>query len=664
MHSHHGHSHGEELRGCSNFVLLVGTPNSGKTTLFNALTGASGRVGNWPGVTTGLRAGRAGRYCIVDTPGLYHLDGSSMEEEILLRSMLNLKPEAVILVVDGANPEAGLALLVEVAEVYDGRVTVAIAKSDLARELGIEIDTRGLASRLGTRVISVSALRGYGVSELLQALEDSSRPHVRVDYGGLEAEIERLAVELKPPRPLDSRGVAVQLLAGDKVLARLLGVEAPGGYWDHVFDSRLRLVEELAEAYVRHGGRSRVLTGLDRVLLHPVLGPVAGFAVLTLAFLAVFSINIGFPLNILLDAVGLHGAAVWLEEHSLAEAIAGVFEDIVESVPGDGIASNLARSILLGVGIVASFIPLIALATGFMAALEDSGVLTRIAASFHPALSRFGLSGASVYPLLIAYGCNVPAVYSTRILPVSEKLRLLAAIPFMICSARLVVLVAFVYAFFPTPVEQALAAAGLYMTGTLMALVAAGLAGRITGARGGRPSLVMVLPPMKAPSMKVVYWSVKSSLLHFLKKMGGPITVAAVVIYGFLLIEVGGRLVGAMVGGFVGTIFKPLGIGDDVAWVLGLAALTGSLVKEVVLETIGIAYGVPSPSEAVSLLGLTETQALAVLFFYMTYVPCIGTMFSIASETSWKTTARIVAYTLTVATLGMYLVYGVTTLLW
>ncbi len=664
MHDHHDNGQARGLKGCSNFVLLVGTPNSGKTTLFNALTGSSGRVGNWPGVTTGLRAGRAREYCIVDTPGLYHLDGSSMEEEILLRSIINLKPEAVILVIDGANPESGLALLFEVAEVYDGGLVVAIAKSDLGEELGIEIDVAGLGRRLGLPVVAVSALRGEGVSRLLQAISQASRPRIKVNYGSLEEAVRRLESSLEPPRPFHPRGVAVQLLAGDAIIAKLLGVEPADGYWDQVFDSRLRLVEDLAEAYVRHRGKSRTLTALDRLLLHPLAGPPAGFAILILAFLAVFSINIGFPLNILLDAAGFHNAAAWLEEHSLAEAVAGVFERLVEAVPGDGVVSNLARSILLGVGIVASFIPLIALATGFMAALEDSGVLTRIAASFHPALSRFGLSGASVYPLLIAYGCNVPAVYSTRILPVAEKLRLLAAIPFMICSARLIVLVAFAYAFFPSPIEQALAAASLYMAGTLMALAAAGLADRITGARGGRPSLVMLLPPMKRPSLKVVYWSVRGSLLHFVKKMGGPITVAAIVIYGLLLVEVGGVLLGEAIGGVIGLLFKPLGVDDGVAWILGLATLTGALVKEVILETIGIAYGVPSPSEAVSLLGLSEAQALAVLFFYMTYVPCIGTMASIASESSWRTTARITVYTLAAALAGMYLVYGVASLLW
>ncbi|MEB3774739.1 MAG: ferrous iron transport protein B [Desulfurococcales archaeon] len=675
------------LKECRRVVLLVGTPNSGKSTLFNYLSGGNVRVGNWPGVTAEIYYHKRGDQCIVDLPGVYGLGGGSVEEEMLISTLANIGNVTVLFILDGTQPEAGIYLLVQLLEAYKGPVKVIVTKSILSHGLGIHIDVEGLERRLGLPVIRVSVLEGIGVDKLAKALEtEEGRARVRINYGSLDGYIEMLEHKLsgtvKIPN-LSPRWIAAQLLSGDPIIRalvsrsrsdiveeadRIAAMLAEQGVdpEEVIASQRLNYAEDLVRRHVIRRRPGELYTRLEKVLLHPILGPLAGGLVLFTSFLMVFTLSTGFPLNMILYMAGFEGAARALEEYSIVGLIGGLFSIAVERIPeSPGLLDEVLASVLSGVGIVASFIPLIAIATAFMALLEDSGIMTRIAVAFHPFMQRMGVSGRSVYPYLLGLGCNVPAVMATRLLPERERVRVIVSLPLVICSARLIVLITFVFAFFHNPLVQASVAVSVYILSSILALFTARIAGLLSGRSiGEKVYLVMDLPLMHKPSMKVVWWSVRSSLIHFIKKMGGPITVAAIIIW--LLLSVSspsGYSLGEHIGGAVGIIFKPIGISGDASWILGLSMLTGSLVKEVIIETIGVAKMMPDPQEAVSSLALTPAQAYSVLLFYMFYTPCIATAMAIYFETrNRRLLASTILYTFSIATIIMYLSYTILSL--
>lgn len=681
----HHHAAATEARGaieeCKEAVLLVGTPNSGKSTIFNHITGGKSRIANWPGVTVDVSYHVIDDMCIVDTPGAYSVDGATVEEEILANAIVEMKPRRIVFVLDGLQPEAGIYLLLQILEAYEGPVEVLVTKYLLSHGAGIHIDVDGLSRRLDVNVYKVSLLEGVGEDKVLEAVMGGrarARKPILIDYGPLEAYIKVLEGMIRNHNvhPLSPRWLAVQLLAGDNVARSIASTLDPGIVREAerivstllsqglepeelIAIARLNAAEELARSVVIRRTPGELSSRIDKVLLHPVAGPLASAGILFAAFFAVFSLSLGFPLNILLEAVGLHGVASLIEEYSLVGMVSTLFEALLSRMPDAGLHWEVLKGVLSGVGVVASFIPLIAIATAFLAVLEDSGVMTRIAVSLHPFLERLGVSGRSVYPYLLGLGCNVPAIMTSRLLPSHERMKVVLSIPFVICSARLIVLLAFTFAFFRSPLVQALVAVSIYTLSAAVALATARIAHRIYGGTNpGKPYLVMELPLMHKPSPRVVWWSVRSSVAHFIRKMAGPITVAALIIWLLLEAPVGGPSIGRAVGGVLGMLFEPLGVEGHAAEILGLAGLAGSLVKEVIVETIGVAYGTPDPRVAVASLGLDPAQAYSVLVFFMFYTPCIATAVAVYSEArSLRTLASLVLYSLAVATLLMYTTY-------
>ena len=670
----------DEIRECNDIVLLVGTPNSGKSTLFNQATGGKSRIANWPGVTADLHYTRLGETCIIDTPGVYTIDGGSIEEEILVNALISLKPGKIVFVMDGLQPEASIYLLTQLLEAYEGPVEVLVTKSLLSHGAGIHIDVDGLSSRLGIRISRVSLLEGVGMEKVREAVSSNraQRSRLRIGYGPLEPYIHILEQVIDEDKisPVSKRWLAVQLLAGDQVARSVAssigddivreadriksalasqGVDLEG----ITASARLDAAEALARRFVVRRAPGELGARIDRIMLHPVLGPLASVAILFAAFFAVFSISLGFPLDMVLYSLGMSYAATLIEEYSLAGIVGMVFDWLISMIPDQGLAWGLVSGVLSGVGVVASFIPLIAVATAFLALLEDSGVMTRIAVSLHPFLQRLDVSGRSIYPYLLGLGCNVPAIMTSRLLPAGERMRVIFSIPFVICSARLIVLLAFVSAFFRGPLMQAVVAVSIYTLSALVALLTAKAAHRIYGGQDpGRLYLIMDLPLMHKPSIRVVWWSVRSSLAHFIRRMAGPITLAAVIIWLLLQAPGGGSSMGHTIGSILGAIFKPLGVGEEQSQILGLAGIAGSLVKEVIVETIGVAYGSPDPREAVTMLGLTPAQAYSILVFFMFYTPCIATAVAVYSESGKpRILASLIAYSLVVAVTLMYLTY-------
>ncbi len=691
-------------RECSIVAALAGSPNVGKTSLFNTLTGRAEKVANWPGVTVELKTAvvrmDGTRVCLVDLPGTYGLSGAGGEEKVARDFLIYEKPDVVVALADSTNLEKTLYLPIEIAE-YTGAMVLALTKIDAAEARGIRIDVDGLARELGVRVVATSALKKRGLDELREAiLEVAKKPGkpLRVDYGALEPYIERLeeliASECRGLRNGAARWLAVRLLEGlewtPSVVRGLCGAAAervlseaerlrreyreatgrdPG---QDAVAARYRLVERLVSRHVvRKASVEAQVSRLDAILLRPVVGPLASLAILLGIFMLIFTLNTGFPLNLILDSLGLHNAAALLEEYSIAGLMGMLFDSLAEvarnSLQPEWLASLIADGVIGGVGLVLSFVPLIALIYAVFGALEDTGIAPRIAVSFDALMRKFGIGGKAVFPAIMGLGCNVPAVAAARIMDTRrERLAVALAVPMVPCQARLVVILAFTAAFFAGlgPAAAAAAALGIYVIAYAAFLFTAWLVSRLVGGEEEEEEYFIELPPLQAPSARVVWWHVRSAVEHFLVRAGTVILVLSIVTW--VLTSYTPSLTPAedpasSIAAALGKLLAPLaevtfGVGSEVAWRLGFAFIQGLIAKEVFLDALAMTApgGIAgTPEEAVTYLGLTPAQAFAVLVAVTLYMPCIATLATIYAETrSAKMTLGILVYSITLATVA------------
>ncbi|AEM39182.1 ferrous iron transport protein B [Pyrolobus fumarii 1A] len=688
---------------CSIVAALAGAPNVGKTSLFNTLTGRAERVANWTGVTVDLKTAVVPydnqRLCIVDLPGTYGLSGSGPEEQVARDFLIHQKPDVIIALADATNLEKTLYLPLEVAE-YSGNTIIALTKIDAAEAKGIKIDVEGLSRDLGIPVVATSSLRGLGLDTLQETIvKVASRPGkpLHIDYGDLEEYIakleELLRSECKSTRDGLTRWLAVRLLEGldwaPRIVEELCGEAAkrvieeaerlrdeyrrrtgkdPG---QHAVAARYRMVEKLVEKHVvKRPARDSSLTKVDVLLLHPIAGPVLSLLLLLGAFLLVFTLNTGFPLNMILDALGFSEAAALLEEYSIAGILGMIFGHIADIIRGsvrpEWLASLLADGIVSGVGLVLSFTPLIAFVYAVFGALEDTGLAPRIAVAFDRFLRKFGVGGKAIFPAIMGLGCNVPAVTAARIIESSrERLVTILAVPLIPCQARLVVILAFTAAFFAEhgPLVTAVVALSMYAVAYAVFLLTTWILSKLLGNEVNEEYFIE-LPPLQKPSWKVIWWYVRSSVEHFLVRAGTIILVLSIVTWfatSYTPVLAPTDDPGESIAASVGKALAPLieivfDVSHDIAWRLGFGFVQGLAAKEVFLEALAMTApeGIPktSPEEAISYLNLTPAQAYAVLLAVTLYMPCVATLATIYSEVrNGKLTAAILAYTLSLATL-------------
>ena len=700
-------------KDCDYIVALVGAPNSGKTTLFNVLTGSSEFVANWPGVTVDVRVAvmrvDSKRLCVVDLPGTYSISGDTAEERVT-RSFLAENPVDVIVVLaDSTILERSLYLPLEVMSVYDN-VILVLTKADEAEKKGISIDVKGLSRELGIPVIMISALEGKGIDELLRVIreyiESKRRPTqgVKIDYGKLSPYIEELAKhihklgvderrakwfaaaliqghewvieelkKLKHDNRDDGKDIEELERLAKRIRDRLRRegiepvVEIPRIYYD--------LAAALYEKYVKKKEEEVKLSRLDRLLLHPFLGPVisglASFAIILLAYI----VATGSPLDSLLDALGFHRAARLVSEYSLVNLVAAGMDwlaSVAESaIPNPVIARMIGEGVLsssYGVGLVISFLPLVAVMMLILGVLEDSGVLTRLAAGFDNVFRRFGVSGKALFPVLVSFGCNVPGVLSTRIMENEEERRaVIFALPFIPCSARLTVILAFAHVFFGSGIEKALVVLVVYAIAIMAFLLTLRLFGYFEGLEPSE--LVLELTPIKKPSMRVVWWFFWDKIKHFLVRAGTVITIASIILWilasygpsGYLKYSETSYNPGASYAASIGKAMAPyvellFGVNESLAWRIGFGLLGGFLAKEVFLDSLAAVSPIHSNGEEFATLkaySLDPWTALALLVAVTLYVPCISTLSVIYAETrSIKLTTTVFLYDLSVASLA------------
>ncbi len=643
-------------------IALSGNPNVGKTTVFNAITGARQHVGNWPGVTVehmvGKKRFRGVDLEVVDLPGTYSLTAYSADEVVTRDFIIDERPDVVVQVVDASNMERNLYLTTQLMELGT-RVVIALNMVDIADARGDTIDTGRMEEFLEIPVVKTVGSKGEGIDELLNVIIDEARlgPHHEheIGYGEeLEETIAHLVRIVARDRKIKDRyplrWVAVKLLEGDEnVLSKLKG--SPVERQVRRFLKKVDQVEiEAVMADKRYEAINAVLPQvctrcvirmspsdmIDRVLTNKYLGIPIFLALMWGAFELTFTV--AAPFMSMID-IGLG---------HLASAIHA-------NVAHEGLASLLADGILGGVGFVLIFMPNIFILFLLLAILEDSGYMSRAAFIMDRLMYKLGLHGKSFIPMLMGFGCNVPAIMATRSIE-DRKDRLITILvnPFMACGARLPVFVLFAGAFFGRTAGAVIFS--LYVLGIVVAIVTAKLL-RTTVLKGRPAPFIMELPPYRLPT-------VRTSVLHmwdhgrmYLKKAGTIILLGAIIMWFLASYPAGvsygsGSSYAGMIGRTVAPFFAPIGLD----WRIAVALLFGFFAKEFVVGSLGVLYGVgDTDSGAItdalrSESGIEPVHAYGAMAFTLLYLPCLATVSVIRKETgSWRWTMFSVLYGVAIA---------------
>jgi ferrous iron transport protein B len=595
-------------------IAVAGNPNSGKSTLINSLAGTRLHVGNWPGVTVEKREAsferRDERIALVDLPGTYSLSPYSQEEVVARDYLVEERPDVIIDVVDATNLERNLYLTIQLLEL-EIPVVVALNIHDEAERMGYRIDVTAMERALGVRIIPTVATKGTGLEVLLDAATaaagDPSRHRPRrLNYGGdIEAAAEALMAEVLRGHPdlagkYPGRWLAFKLLEGDRRVideAGLQGIEPlVARAAEHLISAHGEDVESLmADArYARATGLTReVLTKpdvrkieltekIDRIALNRFLGIPLFLAAMWLVFKLTFDVSAPF--------------ADWL-----GTVTAGPFTRWTRVLVGlvhgpDWLISLVTDGVIAGVGSVLVFVPVIFAMMFFITFLEGSGYMARAAFVMDRAMHSMGLHGKSFIPMLLGFGCNVPAIYATRTLENPRDKALTALlIPLMSCGARLPVYILFVAAFFPSRSGTVLWS--LYVLGIVLAVLM-GILFKRTLFRGDSPMFIMELPPYRMPSGKSLAIHTWEKGKHFLLKAGTYILAVSVLVW-FLLnlpwgVEQKKDSYMGTVGQAIAPVFKPLGFGT---WEAASSLVAGVIAKEIVVGTMGEIYA-PGKAEA------------------------------------------------------------------
>ena len=654
---------------------LAGNQNCGKTTLFNALTGSNQHVGNFPGVTVDQKSGevREHKDCtVVDLPGIYSLRTYTQEEIVTRDYILNQKPDGIINIVDATNIERNLYLTLQLLELRVPMV-LALNMMDEVRANGGTIDVQKLSDDLGIPVVPITAAKGEGVSELMDRAVETAKNRVLpkvYDFCAANSPVHRCVhavvhlIEDHAERlGLPPRFCATKLIEGDRDMAdRLVLDQNERELLEHCIvqmetengldrnaslaDMRYTFIEQVtADAVVKcHESKEHKRSvAWDRVLTGKYTALPVFFGVMLLIFWLTFEV-IGQGLSDLL-ALGIDYVTAGVDGALTAYGI----NPVVHSLIIDGIFA--------GVGSVLSFLPIIVTLFFFLSILEDTGYMARVAFVMDKLLRKIGLSGRSIVPLLIGFGCSVPAIMATRTVSSDRDRKMTILLtPYMSCSAKIPIYGFFTAAFFTD--HKALVMISLYVLGIVVGILAA-LVMKGTAFRGKPVPFVMELPNYRMPSAKSVGLLLWEKAKDFLQRAFTVIFLATVVIWFLQSFDTRLNVVTdsadsllSLIGQWLAVLFRPLGFGD---WRCATALISGFIAKESVVSTLQVLLG----NAAITSL-FTTRSAISFLVFTLLYTPCIAAVATIRRELGSRIkTVGVVLLQCVVAWLAAYIAYAV-----
>ena len=659
-------------------VGFIGNPNCGKTTLFNAYTGANLKVANWPGVTVEKKEGRAvykgQEFKLIDLPGIYSLTSYTMEEKVSRECIMSDEVDVIVDVADASSLERNLYLTLQLIELGKP-VVLALNMMDVVEERGMEIDLHRLPEMLGIPAIPVSARKRSGLEILMHAVahhNEYAKPgpfiHHHSDKTGhkhdhhseyamvyddvIEDKIDAVIEKFREKYPdmQNMRWHAVKALEEDKSVLEQYPVDLTGivdrSYEKDIINEKYDFIEEvIEETLVNKSEKEERTDRVDRFLTGKWLGLPIFLLIMALVFFLTFAVG------------------DWLKGYfeTGLEIFSGFVSSGLQAVGTSPLLESLiVDGIISGVGGILTFLPNIFILFLALAFLEDSGYMARVAYVMDDIMSHLGLSGRAFLPMLLGFGCSVPAVMASRALEhKKDRLKTILVTPFMSCSARLPIYVLFSSMFFGK--YAMLACYSMYLLGIVVAILTAYILSKIDGSKAEH-ALLIELPEYKAPNARTIAVYVWEKIKDYLTKAGTVIFFASIVMW--LLLNVGPsgfvtditQSFGAVIGKAAVPVFKPLGLGY---WQIVVALISGIAAKEVVVSSCSVLFGIQNITTAHGMdslvavlgsMGFGAANAYAMMVFCLLYVPCTATIATIRREVgSTKTTAGIVLFQLAVA---------------
>ena len=669
-------------------VGFIGNPNCGKTTLFNAYTGANLKVANWPGVTVEKKEGRTTykgqEFKLIDLPGIYSLTSYTMEEKVSRECIMSDEVDVIVDVVDASCLERNLYLTLQLIELGKP-VVLALNMMDVVEERGMEIDLHRLPEMLGIPAIPVSARKRSGLEILMHAVahhkeyakqgpfihhhaEKTGHKHnhhseyAMVYDDVIEDKIDAIIEQFRSSEPemKNMRWHAIKVLEQDETVLKRHPVDTKGivdrSYEKDIINEKYDFIEEVIdEVLVNKSEKAERTEHVDRYMTGKWLGLPIFLLIMALVFFLTFTVG------------------DWLKGYfeigldMLTQAVGGLLENAGVSPV---IRSLLVDGIISGVGGILTFLPNIFILFLALAFLEDSGYMARVAYVMDDIMSHLGLSGRAFLPMLLGFGCSVPAIMASRALEHrKDRLKTILVTPFMSCSARLPIYVLFSSMFFG---EHAMIACySMYLLGIVVAILTAYIISKVDGSRAEH-ALLIELPEYKAPNARTIAVYVWEKVKDYLTKAGTVIFLASIIMWALLNFGTTGYVTdisdsfGSMVGRLIVPFFEPLGLGY---WQIVVALISGIAAKEVVVSSCSVLFGIQNITTAhgmdsfvavLASMGFGAANAYALMVFCLLYVPCTATIATIRREVgSAKLTCGIVLFQLAVAWVMSFIAFHV-----
>lgn len=671
-------------------VGFIGNPNCGKTTLFNAFTGANLKVANWPGVTVEKKEGyttyEGEQFKLVDLPGIYSLTSYTMEEKVSRECIMSDEIDVIVDVVDASCLERNLYLTLQLIELGKP-VILALNMMDIVEERGMEIDLHRLPEMLGIPAIPVSARKKSGLSVLMHAVshhadhaiqnplihhhhdKQSRHEHnhhteyAMVYSDALEDKIDVImdALACSYPTLENPRWHAIKLLEKDESVTAAFPLPdlekiIDRSYEQEIINQKYDFIEEIIQEILVNKSEKEAFTEkLDHFLTHRIWGLPLFLGIMALVFLLTFTVG------------------DWLKgyfEIFLESFSAAVTSGLTSLHVGDMMISLVVDGIISGVGGILTFLPNIFILFLALAFLEDSGYMARVAFVMDDIMGHLGLSGRAFIPLLLGFGCSVPAVMASRALEHrKDRLKTILITPFMSCSARLPIYVLFSQMFFPK--HAMLVSYSMYLLGIIVAITTAFVLSKLDGSKAEH-ALLIELPEYKSPNARTIAIYVWEKVKDYLTKAGTVIFVASVILWGLLNFGPSGYVTdisnsfGSIIGKAAVPLFAPVGLGY---WQIVVALIAGIAAKEVVVSSCSVLFGVQNITTTdgmstmvatLGALGFGAENAYALMVFCLLYIPCTATIATINREVeSKKLTALIIFFQFAVAWVMSFLVYHI-----